>query len=87
MTMITRYLLIYDHERDELVEPPIAFPGDEQAVAAFDAYDQAEIEYADRRDRYEVLLVGAESLDSVKATHGRFFASDEDLEADALAGA
>lgn len=83
MTMITRYLLIYDHAQDELVEPPRAFPGDEQAVAAFDAYDQAEIEYADRRDRFEVLLVGAESLDSVKVTHGRFFASDDDV----LAGA
>lgn len=87
MTTITRYLLIYDHDLDRLVAAPRAFHGDEQATAALDAYDQTEIDYADRRDRYEVLLVGAESLDSVKATHGRFFASDDDHEADVLTGA
>lgn len=73
MPEIIRFLLIYDHHRDRLVESPRTFLGDAQASAAFDAYDQAEIDYADQRDRYEVLLVGSESLDSVKATHGRFF--------------
>jgi putative GTP pyrophosphokinase len=73
---ITRFLLIFDHELGRLVEPPREFVGDAQAEKAFDAYDAAEVEFADRRDHIEVLLVGAESLDTVRVTHGRFFRNE-----------
>ena len=87
MSEVIRFLLIYDHHLNRLIEPPRTFPGDAHARDAFDAYDQAEIDYADQRDRYEVLLVGSESLDSVKATHGRFFPPQGARDSDVLAGA
>ncbi|MTV25034.1 hypothetical protein FTX61_06325 [Nitriliruptoraceae bacterium ZYF776] len=73
MAEITRYLLIYDHELERLVAAPREFQGDAEVVAALDAYDAAEDEYADQHPRFEVLLVGADSLATVKVTHGRFF--------------
>jgi hypothetical protein len=76
---LLRFLLIYDHELGRLVGAPRVFHGDEEAEAALDAYDEAEDEYADLRDHIEVLLVGAESLDAVRATHGRFFRGHDDM--------
>jgi hypothetical protein len=38
-----------------------------------------EEEYTDRRDHVEVLLVGAESLDAVKAINGRFFRGHDEV--------
>jgi hypothetical protein len=73
MSETTRYLLIFDHAAGALVAEPEAFIGDVQAAAALDAYDRAEEHYAEERGRIEVLLVGAASLDAVRATHGRFF--------------
>lgn len=73
MAETTRYLLIYNHAAEAFVVEPQVFVGDAQVMAALDAYDKAEDEYADRRDHIEVLLVGADSLDSVKVTHSRFF--------------
>lgn len=76
MPETTRFLLIFDHELGRLVEPPREFVGDAQAEKAFDAYDAAEVELADRRDHIEVLLVGAGSLDTLGVTHGRFFRNE-----------
>lgn len=66
-----RFLLVFDHVARRLVASPREFRGD--VLAALDAYDEAEEEYAALRDRYEVLLVGAASLAEVKVTHSRFF--------------
>ena len=73
MAEISRFLLVFDHELGRLRGEPREFRGDSEAAEALDAYDAAEETYADQRDRIEVLLVGAESIDAVKATHGRFF--------------
>lgn len=80
MPEISRFLLIFDHELGRLRDAPREFSGDSEAAEALDAYDAAEEAYADQRHRIEVLLVGAESIDAVKATHGRFFRQREDLE-------
>lgn len=73
MAEVNRYLLVFDHHVGRLVRDPEVFRGDAEAADALKAYDATEEAYADRRERFEVLLVGAESLDAVKATHGRFF--------------
>lgn len=80
MAEISRFLLVFDHELGRLRDEPREFRGDSEAAEALDAYDAAEETYADQRDRIEVLLVGAESIDAVKATHGRFFRQREELE-------
>lgn len=77
MTEVNRYLRVFDHHAGRLVRNPEVFRGDAEAAAALKAYDAAEEAYADRRERFEVLLVGAESLDAVKATRGRFFRERE----------
>lgn len=78
MRETSRFLLVFDHETRSLRGEPRMFSGDSEASEALDAYDAAEEEWADQRDRIEVLLVGAESLDAVKATHGRFFTRREE---------
>lgn len=77
MAEVNRYLLVFDHHAGRLVQDPEVFRGDAEAAAALSAYEAAEDAYADRRERFEVLLVGAESLDMVKVTHGRFFRERE----------
>lgn len=72
---VSRFLLVYDHDRDQLVDAPRVFVGEEQVIDALDAYDEAEWAYADQRDRYEVLLAGAESMDAIRSNYGRFFRS------------
>lgn len=74
----SRFLLIFDHETRSLRDEPRMFSGDSEASEALDTYDAAEEAWADQRDRIEVLLVGAESLDAVKVTHGRFFTRREE---------
>ncbi len=80
MAEISRFLLIFDHALGHLRDEPREFRGDSEATEALDAYDAAEDMYAGQRDRIEVLLVGAESIESVKATHGRFFRQRDQIE-------
>ena len=62
---IQQFLLIYDRRRDELLSHE-SFGDD--AVAATTAYRAAEIEYQDRPEM-DIVLVGAESLETIKVTH------------------
>lgn len=45
---------------------------------ALDAYERAEDEFDTQRERIEVLLVGSDSIDTVKKTHGQFFKDGAD---------
>lgn len=70
----TRYfLIVYDRHRGQLLEePPREF--DDQEVA-LSAYDKAEQAY--RTDRnIEIVLVGADSLETVRQTHSNYFGGD-----------
>lgn len=80
MVEVNRFLLVFDHRMGRLLEEPRVFRGDAGAAAALNAYDAAEEIYADRRGHIEVLLVGAESIEAVEATHGRFFREREQVE-------
>ena len=66
---IQQFLLIYDRKRDELLSHE-SFGDDE--VAATTAYRAAEIEYQDRPEM-DIVLVGAESLETIKVTHSTYF--------------
>lgn len=66
---LNHYLLIFDHAVGALAEDVIEFTDVEEAVAA---YEKAEARL-DTADRVEVVLIGSDSLDTVRATHGNYF--------------
>lgn len=66
---LNHYLLIFDHAVGALAEEVTEFTDVDEAIAA---YEQAEGRF-DRADRVEVVLIGSDSLDTVRATHGNYF--------------
>ncbi len=67
------YLLVYRLDTRELAVKDL---GTDEHIAA-DAYSRAERRYADDRDA-EVLVVGADSLETVRKTHSHYFAGTVD---------
>jgi hypothetical protein len=66
---LIHFLLIYDLEKQELVSKPEEF---HDAAAAAARY--AELETEHRGDpNLEIVLVGADSIDTIKQTHGNYF--------------
>ncbi|WOC12533.1 hypothetical protein [Gordonia sp. MP11Mi] len=63
------FLLVYDFEQAQLVERE-EFIDSDQAVARYDATEKA---YRGTRNRYEIVLIAADSIDTVMATHGHYF--------------
>lgn len=66
---IEHFLLVFDHGRGRLIET-LRFGRDADAAVA--AYAAKEAEYSDRK-RIEVVLVGSDSLETVKLTHANYF--------------
>lgn len=66
---IKHFLLVFDHKQGRLIDL-VQF--DEDSEAALSAYAQREQETA-IRDRVEIVLIGSDSLDTVKLTHGNYF--------------
>jgi hypothetical protein len=71
--MPTRYfLIIFDSERQKLVAATDVGVDRETALRR---YSECEQEYGVSRTRVQIVLVGAESLDTVKRTHSQYFTS------------
>ncbi len=69
VTPIQHFLLVFDHDAGHLIET-ISFGSDgDRAVAA---YAQKEREYGGR-PRIEIVLIGSDSLETVKRTHANYF--------------
>jgi len=66
---IQHFLLVFDHERGELVRTEEFGEDSESAVAA---YARTEEEYRDQ-PRIEIVLIGSDSLETVRLTHGNYF--------------
>jgi hypothetical protein len=65
---LLHFLLVYDLRQQRLVEiRPFT-----DAAAATEAYGQAELEHLGDQD-CEIVLVGADSLETIKKTHGHYF--------------
>lgn len=72
---LSHYLLVYSLRDGKLVH----LQGFEHDVdRATDAYAALEQEYRDRDDHddFEIVLIGADSLDTVRRTHSRYFKDD-----------
>lgn len=67
--VIQHFLLVFDHNAGELLN---MVPFGEDADAALAAYAQCELDYRGRRD-IEIVLIGSDSLETVKATHANYF--------------
>jgi hypothetical protein len=63
------FLLVYSFDEGLLVHQ------DEQTdrEAAIAAYDAMERKYRGCLDRYEVVLIGADSIETIMKTHGHYF--------------
>jgi hypothetical protein len=68
------FLLVYSYELQKLIEQHEFVRADQAA----DAYKDAESRYRGRSDKFEVVLVGADSIDTVVRTHGHYFAQASD---------
>jgi hypothetical protein len=77
------FLLIYDLRAGQLVEQ-LDLGEDGDAAAA--EYSRREAEYR-HREGFEIVLVGADSIDTIRETHSHYFnGTDEDAFAELLAG-
>lgn len=66
---LIHFLLVYDLDRQELVSEPQQFA--DPAVAA-EAYAAAEREHKHDAN-LEIVLIGSDSLETIKSTHGNYF--------------
>ncbi len=75
---LQHFLILYSLKNGQLVHIE-EFGHDVRRATA--AYTRLEGEYRDRPDHedFEIVLVGADSLDTVHHTHSRYFERDHDL--------
>lgn len=64
------FLLIYDHGERRLIDQRDF--DDSMADLATEAYREAEFEHG-RRTGIEIVLVGADSIETIHRTHGHYF--------------
>jgi len=70
------FLLIYDHNAQKLRESQEF--SDKECNAATDAYQAAERLHTDDSN-IEIVLIGADSLETIHRTHGHYFESQDRL--------
>jgi hypothetical protein len=66
---IQHFLLVFDHEQGKLIETQ-EFAEDSDAAVV--AYAFKEAQYGNQK-RVEIVLVGSDSIETVKLTHANYF--------------
>lgn len=77
--MIKHFLLVYDHALGKLLD---VIPFGSDSNAALKRYEELEAEHR-KEPTMDIVLVGSDSLDTIKVTHRNYFddsRSMEDLE-------
>lgn len=69
MPVLIHYLLVYSYDEQRLIDKR-EFTN---AVEAAAAYRDTEELYRGRSDEFEVVLVGADSIETIRRTHGHYF--------------
>lgn len=69
MSSMKHFILVFDHRTDELV---FQTEFDADVRAATEKYKELEVKYRDQMS-IDVLLVGSDSIDSVRITHSGYF--------------
>ena len=70
---IHHFLLVYSYDEGKLVHQD-EFTDQAQATAA---YGEAEGEYRDKLNHFEIVLVGSDSIETIMLTHGHYFAEQD----------
>lgn len=68
-TKIRHYLLVFDHDAGRLIDKQ---DFGEDGDAAVTAYAEKEREFGGR-EAIEIVLIGSDSLDTIKLTHANYF--------------
>jgi hypothetical protein len=73
---IIHFLIVYNRREEELVQFE---PFGTDVIRATEAYADVEKTYRDRADRddFEIVLVGADSEETLEVTHSRYFKKGE----------
>lgn len=69
------FLLIYSLDEGRLVDDPAEFIDRDEAIKR---YNETEMFYSGEPNQYEVVLIAADSIQTVKITHGHYFSSFDD---------
>jgi hypothetical protein len=73
--LLVHFLLVYDREKQKLIFEK-AYTNAAEALRAYE-----EMEEKHRSDhQMEIVLVGADSIETVRLTHGNYWAVDPDAE-------
>lgn len=67
--MIKHFLLVYDHAVGKLLD---VFEFDNDSTAALKRYGELEAEHREE-PKMDIVLVGSDSLDTIKITHRNYF--------------
>lgn len=67
---LQHFLLVFDHSRSELVDLLSFGTNADDAMAE---YARLERQHMNMADTIEIVLIGSDSLDTVKVTHANYF--------------
>ena len=76
MTVLSQFLLVFNHQQAALHQDIAVFA---DAADALRAYDAADRHFAEQ-EHIEVVLLGSDSLDTVRRTHANHFDGTAALE-------
>jgi hypothetical protein len=76
MTQLSQFLIVFSHERGALHQDVSIFVDPAEALSAYDAAERHLAEHA----HIEVVLIGSDSLDTVRRTHANYFDGTAALE-------
>ena len=76
MSELSQFLIVFDHGRGALHQDVTVFADPAEALSAYDA---AERQFAEQA-HIEVVLIGSDSLDTVRRTHANYFDGTAELE-------
>ena len=68
MSKLVHFLLVFDHDRGELLTTEEFHDGDE-AIAAYAAMESVHKDHG----RLEVVLIGSDSIETIRQTHANYF--------------
>lgn len=69
MPILIHFLLVFSHAEQRLIDKQQFVDVNEAA----EAYRAAEERYRGHSDEFEVVLVGADSIETIEKTHGHYF--------------
>lgn len=80
MAVLKNFILVYNHAKQELEK---VLPFDEDIAAATRKYSELENTYRESA-LMDIVLVGSDSLETIKVTHANYFTGEAQRKVDAF---